>query len=424
MKEDFLHYIWKYKKFNTLNLKTNTEETVEVLSVGDHNHNSGPDFFNAKVRIADQLWAGNVEIHLRSSDWYSHKHQKDTSYDNVILHVVWEHDAEVFRKNNERIPVLELREVIDKGTLDNYHMLFANMQRWIPCENDLSVVDDFVWDHWLERLYIERLEQKSQPILQLLESSNNDWEAVLFKMMAKSFGLKVNGEAFFAMSRSFDFSLLRRLQQDLSQLEALLLGQAGLLENSVEDAYFQRLKKDYEYLVRKFHLANATVPVPQFFRLRPNNFPTIRLAQLANLYHTKKGIFSTLMRLESRKEFYDELRTGVSEYWERHYGFGIQSKKRARSLSKDFIDLLLLNTIIPIKFCYMQQQGKSDVDGILKLAQDIKPEDNAIVRKFNSLTKVTESAVETQALLQLKSFYCEKHQCLRCAIGNELLGRN
>jgi len=224
MQEDFLHYLWKHKKFDTLNLKTTQGEQITLIFVGEHNHNSGPDFFNSQLKIAEQLWAGNVEIHVKSSDWFLHNHETDKAYDNVILHVVWEHDTEIFRKDNSEISTLELKDYVDKSVLQKYQQLFSNTNKWINCENNFAEVDDFVLDNWLERLYFERLERKSEDINQLLKTSKNNWEAVLFKMLAKNFGLKVNGESFFSLANSFDFSILRKLQTKQQNLEALFFG--------------------------------------------------------------------------------------------------------------------------------------------------------------------------------------------------------
>ena len=238
MQEDFLHYIWQYKKLDVLHLKTTQNEPLDVISVGQYNLNSGPDFFNAQLKIGGQQWAGNVEIHIKSSDWFIHNHEQDSAYDNVILHVVWEYDTEVYRKDNTEIPTLELQNYIDKQLLENYEKLYSKQNKWINCENQFAEIDLFVVDHWLERLFFERLERKSNVIQELLSNSKNDWEAVLFKMLAKTFGLKVNGEAFFSLVQSVDFSIIRKTQSRQEQLEALLFGQAGLLEHDLQDPYY------------------------------------------------------------------------------------------------------------------------------------------------------------------------------------------
>lgn len=423
MYEDFLHYLWKHKKIDVLNLVTTDFETIEIVSVGQHNLNSGPDFFNAQLRIAEQHWAGNVEIHLKSSDWFLHNHETDKAYDNVILHVVWEHDTDVFRKDNSKLPTLVLKNFVNEATIKNYHALMNNKEQWINCENDFGKVEEFIIQNWLERLYFERLENKTELILEHLKKSNNDWESVLFKMLAKNFGLKVNGDAFLSLANSVDFSVIRKLQSNIKQLEALFFGQANLLNETIEDAYYKNLQYEYNYLKQKFKLNNDGVLPFQYFRLRPINFPTIRIAQLAMIYGSQQNLFSKLIGLNKLKDFYSIFSNHTTEFWQSHYTFSRSSKPMKKSISKSFIDLLLINTIIPFKYCYQKQNGIDNHEDILKLIQEIKSEKNGIVDKFQSLKPVSISAMESQALLQLKNLYCDKNKCLQCAVGNSLLNR-
>ncbi|WP_040251453.1 DUF2851 family protein [Psychroserpens mesophilus] len=423
MRENFLHYVWTYKKFDVLNLKTTQHEVLELISVGHHNHNSGPDFFNAKLKIGEQLWAGNVEIHIKSSDWFAHRHEQDPAYDNVILHVVYEHDTYIFRKDNSTIPTLELKEVIHPNVFQNYQKLFTNSTKWINCESDFAQTEDFILDHWLERLYIERLERKSKIIEDLLKASKHDWEAVLFKMLTKNFGLKVNAEAFFSLATMTDYSAVRKSQSKLLSLEALFFGQAGLLDRDVEDDYFRQLKENYAFLKQKFQLDNTYVVPLQFFRLRPLNFPTIRLSQLASLYHQQRHLFSKLMLSETLEDFYKLFKVSASEYWNSHYTFQKKSKTSEKAVTKAFIDLLLINTVIPIKFCYAKRKGETINEQLIALIRTINSEKNTVVRGFNALKSISRSALESQALLQLKTDYCNEHRCLKCAIGNSILNK-
>lgn len=423
MQEDFLHYIWKHKKFQFNNLKTTFGETIVVSSVGQHNFNSGPDFFNAKLKIGEQLWAGNVEIHIKSSDWFIHNHETDIAYDNVILHVVWEDDTEVFRKDNTPIPTLELKAIVDASMLNNYEKLFTKQNKWINCENDFSSTDDFVLNNWLERLYFERLERKSKTIETLLDDSKNDWEAVLFKMLTKNFGLKVNGDSFFSLAQSIDFSIIRKTQSNPQVLEALLFGQSGLLEQDVENAYHSRLNKEYEFLKQKFSIQNNQVLPIQFFRLRPPNFPTIRLSQLASLYSKHQNLFSKIIECSELENFYELFKVSTSEFWKTHYTFQKESKSSAKKLSKSFIDLLLINTILPLKFSYAKQKGEAIDSEIIRIASTISSEKNNIINAFNVLKKVSKSSLDSQALIQLKTEYCDKNKCLQCAIGNALINK-
>ncbi len=421
MHEDFLHYLWKHKKIDVLNLVTTDFETIEIVSVGQHNLNSGPDFFNAQLRIAEQHWAGNVEIHLKSSDWFLHNHETDKAYDNVILHVVWEHDTDVFRKDNSKLPTLVLKNFVNEATIKNYHALMNNKEQWINCENDFGKVEEFIIQNWLERLYIERLESKTELILEHLKKSNNDWESVLFKMLAKNFGLKVNGDAFLSLANSVDFSVIRKLQSNIKQLEALFFGQANLLNETIEDAYYKNLQYEYNYLKQKFKLNNDGVLPFQYFRLRPINFPTIRIAQLAMIYGSQQNLFSKLIGLNKLKDFYSIFSNHTTEFWQSHYTFSRSSKPMKKSISKSFIDLLLINTIIPLQYCYQKQNGIDNHEDVLKLIQEIKPEKNAIVDKFQILKPISRSAMQSQALLELKYSYCDKNKCLQCVIGNNIL---
>jgi len=421
MQEDFLHYIWKHKKFDSLNLKSVDGELITITSFGQHNLNSGPDFFNAQLHIDNQLWAGNVEIHIKSSDWFAHNHEIDKAYDNVILHVVWEHDTEVFRKDNTQIPTLELKPLVNQDTLQNYQKLFSKSQKWINCENDFAEVDGFILHSWLERLYFERLERKSIEIEFLLNKSSNNWEAVLFQLLAKNFGLKINGEAFLSLANSFDFSVIRKAQSNLLSLEALFFGQFGLLENDIQEPYFLELKKEYSFLSNKFKLSQQGVLPLQFFRLRPPNFPTIRLSQLANLFHVQNNLFSQIIDTHDLEALYEIFSISTSQFWETHYTFGKASKKSIKKTSKAFIDLLLINTIIPLKFSYAKQQGKDINENLVMIMQQLKSEKNSIIERFNSLKNVSTSALQSQALLQLKNEYCDKNKCLQCAVGNALI---
>ena len=421
MQEDFLHYIWKYKKFQINQLKAITGEAVIIITVGQHNLNSGPDFFNAQLTIDEQLWAGNVEIHVKSSDWFLHHHEQDKAYDNVILHVVWEHDTDVFRKDRTVIPTLELKNFISRDVLNNYENLFAQQKKWINCEHDFASIDEFVLSNWLERLYLERLERKTKAIELLLEESKNDWEAVMFKMIAKNFGLKVNGDSFFSLAKSIDFSILRKSQHKQQTLEALLFGQSGLLDQGIEDIYFLNLIREYQFLKQKFKLENNHILPCHFFRLRPSNFPTIRLSQLASLYYEHQNLFSKIIETNHLDDFYKLFKVSTSKFWDTHYTFQKETKSAKKTLTKSFIDLLLINTILPIKFCYVKQKGEKIDSDIIKIATSIASEKNSIIDAFNNLKKISKSALDSQGLIQLKTEYCDKNKCLQCAVGNSLI---
>lgn len=426
MQEAFLHYIWKYKKFLLAGIETTDGKKVLLVSPGRHNeHESGPDFFNAKLKIGGQLWAGNVEIHSKASDWYAHGHETDPAYDNVVLHVVWENDAEIFRKDNSPIPTLELKPLVKPEILLNYQKLLETKNsKWINCENDFSEFGDFEMNNWLERIYVERLEQKSETIMALLEKSANNWEEVLFNMLAKNFGLNVNGESFLDMASSVPFQVVQKLMRNPLQLEALLFGQAGMLEEQIEDAYFLRLKKEYLFIKQKFDLDNAHVLPVKYFRLRPDNFPTIRLAQLAGLYIERKQLFSEVIKAKSTEDLYKLLQVETTAFWQTHYTFQKESRKRRKKLSKNFIDLLIINTVVPIRFCHAKFQGNANEEKVLSLIKDIKAESNSTIAKFNNIrSKTATNAMGSQALIHLKKNYCSKNKCLHCALGLQLLQR-
>ena len=423
MKEDFLHYLWKFKKFDTLNLKTSNLEEITISNTGQYLELAGPDFFNAQITIGNQKWAGNLEIHVKSSDWYVHHHEKDAGYENVILHVVWEHDSEIYRSDNSEIPVLELKNYVCPSILNNYQKLLAP-KSWVFCEKQLIEIPEFVLKNWQERLFFERLERKSKPILELLEHTNNDWETVLFQLLAKNFGLNTNGEAFLKIAQSIPFSVIRKECFEVENLEALLFGSAGLLDAEKEDAYFKDLKFRYFYLLHKYQIEKSFIEPVQFFKHRPDNFPTIRLSQLANLFHKQQNLFSKVSNMNAIEVIYEIFQVSATSYWETHYQFDKESPKKKKALSKSFMDLLILNTVIPLQFAYAKSVGKEASEDLITVLNDVEAEKNSIVEKFSSFGIKAKNAFETQSLLQLKNEYCNKNKCLDCAIGVELLKTN
>jgi len=374
MNEDFLHYVWKYQLFSLQDLKTTQNGEVVVLKTGLHNQNAGPDFLNAKLKIDNQVWGGNVEIHVKSSDWYAHHHEVDSNYDAVILHVVWEDDTTIFTKNNSVLPTLLLKNIVFSSALKNYQNLFSTEQRWIPCEKEISTIDAFVFENWKERLFFERLARKSEEMNTLLVENNFDFEATFFQVLAKSFGLKVNGDAFLRLAKSIDFNVLRKVRFDSLQLEALLYGKAGFLEDDVEEVYHQELK-----------------------------------------------LFSKILATTKMEAFYELFSIQLNNFWKTHYTFEKASKASPKKLTKSFIDLLVVNTIIPLKFLYQKHKGKGGELSFLDTLREIASEKNSIISKFNALGVSSKSAYDSQALLELKNNYCTKKRCLHCAIGLKIL---
>ncbi len=423
MREDLLHFIWKYKKLALTDLATTKGEAILLIETGTHNHLAGPDFFNARMKINGQLWAGNVEVHCKSSDWYAHMHQNDTNYDSVVLHVVWSDDLSVFRNDGSEIPTLELKKYISKELLKAYQNLFDKKQKtFINCEKHINQIDLFLIQNWLDRLYFERLEDKAQHITVLLQKSKNNWERVMFQLLLKNFGLNINGASFENLANTIDFSIIRKLQGEASKLESLFFGMSILLENdTVYDTYFFELKSEFKYLKAKFGLDNSNALKPDFFKLRPANFPTIRLSQLANLYAQQQHLFDKLINASSIEEIYSLFDVKASDYWDSHFTFGKSSKISSKKLTKSFIDLLVINTILPLKFCYAKYSGLDVNERILTIMTSINAEKNTITSNFKKHGLVAKNSKDSQAILQLYKKYCTKNKCLSCAIGCSLL---
>ncbi len=424
MKEDFLHYVWQYKLFDFKDCRTTQNEPVSIVHVGNYNLNSGPDFLYSQLKIDHQTWVGNVEIHKKSSDWYAHKHEKDKSYDAVILHVVYEHDVDVFMKNNKPLPTLVLKNLISEDIFEEYEKLINQRVHWISCERQLPDINSVLWKSWLKNLYFERLEQKSALVRELLTQTNNDFEAVLFQLLAKNFGLKVNGDVFLQLAKSIDFSIVRKESFNEKSLASLLFGQAGFLSDETEIPYQMELKQEYEYLAHKYTLSPLENNQFSFFRMRPNNFPTIRLGQLVALFNRHQNLFSKVISLSKPEDFYKLFLVEVNDFWKEHYTFETPSKKSLKKLTKQFVDLLIINTIIPLKYVYLQLLKKPYKTEILNIMHQLKPEKNKIIDNFSALGITAQNAFESQALIQLKKAYCTPKYCLKCAIGKELLGKN
>ncbi|WP_418502467.1 DUF2851 family protein [Flagellimonas sp.] len=425
MREDLLHFIWRHNKLPKHGLCAGENGNVAIKSTGTQNPYAGPDFFNAQVEINGQLWAGNVEMHIKSSDWYAHHHETDENYDSVILHVVWEDDVAVFRRDGSQIPALELSCYVPEQLLMAYRELMENSKPgFINCEKDFGAIDPFLVESWLHRLYIERLEHKSELILDLLKRSNNDWEAVLFILLAKNFGSKVNGPFFLERAQQLDFSIVRKTSNEPFQLESLLFGHFGLLdERDCTDGYYLHLQKEYDYLSRKYDLPIRSGK-PEFFGLRPHNFPTIRVSQLANLYHGRHGLFSELMTDLSLRDVYGIFDVCASSYWHDHFTFGKTSRRSTKKLSRKFIDLLVINTLVPLKFCYAKHLGKDWNEELIALVAEVEKESNSIIANFERLGAKAKNALESQAQLELYTNYCAKNKCLQCRLGTQLLNRN
>ena len=420
MREDFLHYLWVHKKLPFTQLKTHQNESLEIIHFGNYLQLSGPDIFNAQIRIANQKWAGNIEIHVKSSDWYLHQHEYDSAYDSVILHVVWEHDVPIFRKDNSEIPTLELKNWVNPKELNAYKNLITK-KNWINCETAIHGIDEFHWENWKEKLVLERLERKAIQIIERLEQTKNDWEQVFFELLAKNFGLHINGAVFLKMAQQLSYHLIRKEKANLLHIEALLFGVLNALHTHHEDVYFNELKKTWHCLKTKYQLKELLDEALTFFKHRPDNFPTIRLAQLAMVLYKNEQLFEKCMQANSSEKIYKILRHATSEYWQTHYVFGASSISKKKMISHAFLDLLLVNTIIPLQFCYKRKLGETPEEELLSGLKEIKAEKNSIIHKFKELDIEATTAYDSQALLQLKNEYCDKSKCLQCAIGLNIL---
>jgi hypothetical protein len=421
LNEKVLHFIWKYQIFSGRLLETSHKEILIIMKPGLQNENAGPDFSNASIRIGNQLWVGNIEIHQKSSDWYLHNHHVDDNYKSVILHVVWEYDREVYNESQQLIPTLEISKFVDVDFLMRFEQLNLSNPKWILCENELKNISKFTLQNYLEVLFLERLESKSIEINCYLDDSKNDWEALLFKLLCKNFGAKINSEAFLQLANSIDYHVIRKESNNLFALEALFFGQAGFLIDDIEDAYYRKLQKEYQYLRIKYQLKPLSSSIFKFFRLRPLNFPTVRIAQLTGLIYLHKSLFSVLLTFKTKEEFYDILKIVTSTYWDTHYTFHKESKLVKKTISKEFIDNLLINSIIPLKFSYFKKQKIDFNVNLINLMKSLKPESNSIIKRFSEFGIPSENAVDSQSLIQLKNEYCNYKRCLECRIGNEIL---
>ncbi|MEI6123081.1 MAG: DUF2851 family protein [Bacteroidota bacterium] len=419
MTEDLLHYIWKFQRYNFN--KIIAEYCIEVLSPGFHNFDSGPDFSNAKIRINNILWVGNVEVHLKSSDWYNHKHHKNKTYDTVVLHVVWENDKQIVDKQGNNVPTLELKNKVDHYLLDKYKF-FIEKANWIPCEKLLDLVEPFIVFAWLEALSIERLQVKSEFILKKLMLSTNNWEKVFYEVIARNFGFSLNADTFELLAKSLNIKYISRCKNNLFQIEALLFGQAGFLCEEYTEDYPIKLKNEYNYFQHKFDLKPIDRHLWKFLRLRPNNFPTIRIAQFAMLIYNSSGLFRKVIETESITELKDFFSVNSSHYWKTHYVFGTDSSVHEKKLGDSSINLILINTIIPFIFAYGSfKKDEFYKDKALGFLDALRPEKNKIVMNFKKAGIVSNNAQQTQALIQLHSNYCLKKKCLNCSIGDSLL---
>jgi hypothetical protein len=424
MQENFLHYLWRTRRFDMTDLKTTTNQSIEILNFGEYNTHAGPDFLNATIRIDDMTWAGNVEMHLKSSDWLLHNHQVDNAYHNVILHVVFEEDTPISIENrgeNGIIPCLELKKRIPEGIYQTYWSLLHN-EHWIPCQHHFFKVSDITKTMWYERLLVERLEQKTTTIADAFDRNNHDWEETFYQFVTRNFGVKVNTEPMEWLARSLPHIVLAKHKNNLLQIEALLYGQAGILEADFKDDYPRLLQKEYAFLRHKHQLTPINSAAWKFARMRPPSFPTIRLAQLAQLIHKSSHLFSKILDIETVKDIEALFDVGVSNYWQNQYTFDTPSVFAPKFLGKNTIHLIIVNTIAPFLFFYGTVRKEEQYrDRALRFLEMVNAESNSIIDGWKALGVTPKTAFDTQALLQLKNEYCTKKRCVECAIGGAIM---
>ena len=429
--EQLLHYTWKHKLFPLKDLTTNDGQFVEIIDPGLHNRNAGPDFFNAKVRIGTTMWVGNVEIHDKSSEWYLHAHDKYSRYDNGVLHVAAELDTEVMKSNGEYVPQLQLS--VPEEVKQHYDEL-QRTDEYPPCYKVIPDLSSLITHSWTAALQTERLEQKTEAIRKRAERCNGSWEDAYFVTLARNYGFGINGDVFEQWAYNIPLNAVAHHRDDLFQIEAIFMGQAGLLEleaipeyyqrEALNDGYFAKLRNEYQYLAHKFSMKPIDFKLWRFLRLRPQNFPHIRISQLANLYYQQKAGLSQLIECETLDELKQVLKSQVTPYWETHYAFGSTSTKSEKHLSYGSINLLMINTAIPMLFAYGRHTTKEVLcDRAFDFLEQLKAENNHIIRMWQQVGLPVKSAGDSQALIQLKKVYCDEKDCLRCRFGYEYLRR-
>lgn len=429
--EQLLHYVWRHKMFPLQEMHTTDGKLVEVIDPGLHNRNAGPDFFNAKVKIDGTLWVGNVEIHDRSHDWYVHGHDHDSAYNNVVLHVAGVVDDNVITSDGKFLPQLQLD--VPKKINDHYKELLETDQ-YPPCYKIIPDLTKLTIHSWMSALQTERLEQKTEAIKARVDRNNGSWEDGYFTTLARNYGFGINGDAFEMWANTLPLKAVDHHRDDVFQIEAIFMGQAGLLElntipsqyqrDALNEGYFAKLRNEYQYLAHKFSMKPMDATMWRFLRLRPQNFPHIRISQLANLYYSRRAGLSSLVECTTIEQLKAVLATSVTPYWETHYTFGSTSCRNDKNLSPASLNLLMINTAIPMLFAYGKHKSDEAIcDRAFDLLEQLKAENNYITRLWQQCGLTAQNAGDSQALIQLKKEYCDKKDCLRCRIGFEYLKR-
>lgn len=416
MREEFLHFIWKHKLYNQNSLLTTEGEKVEIINPGIYNTNAGPDFFDARIKIGSTLWAGNVEIHFHSSDWNKHGHQNDKSYQNTILHVVEDEDTAI----NINVPTLLLKW--PNWLESNYESLIKSND-WVGCASRLFQIDPFRIKFYLNGILIERLKQKIDTIEEILTGTHQDWSETFYRVLCQNFGLKENEVPFGMLARSLPQNILAKHHDSLFQIEALLFGQAGLLgEELFADEYYLNLRNEYRFLAEKYGIHPMAGYLWKFMRMHPGNFPTLRLAQMAQLIFKSHNLFSAVIETKTLCGLQKLFEVNASAYWDTHYAFNKSSAKKQKSLGKDKFNLLMINVIVPFYFLYGENRNIAYLkDRAIEILEQLPPEKNSVMKRWEEVGVTAENALESQALLQLQRKYCEPRRCLDCTIGHKII---
>lgn len=422
MNESFLHYVWRYRMYQNTDLKTTGGKPIRILRQGEYNADAGPDFFNARIYVEGTVLAGNIEVHLRSSDWNRHGHQNDTTYQNIILHVVYEDDSPVQSRHNEEVLTLELRHRIPKSLLNRYYDLMQ-MHLFVPCSTHWKRVDEFTKITWQQRLLVERLQRKCRRLENMLEENKNNWEETFYRALFTNFGFKVNALPFEMLARHIPMRLFDKHKNNLLQIEALLFGAAGFLEDDgKEEKYYNDLRREFIYLKEKYGIGIIDVSLWKMLRLRPANFPQVRIAQLANLIYRSAHIFSRILEQSEAEELRRIFNCNASVFWDTHYTFEEHSTRKKKHLGEEAMNSILINTVVPFLFLYGKTHLRYDMqDRAIELLEALKPETNTLVKGWQTLGATLRHAADSQALMELKKTYCEQHACLQCAVGLKIL---
>lgn len=420
--EDFLHYVWQFKSFDFSELQTADGVPIKIIHQGFLNKNSGPDFSNTKIQIGEAVWAGQVEIHIKSSDWLKHNHQIDPSYENVILHVVYDHDAEIKRIDGSVLPVLELQNRISNDLIRKYETLFLTLTDF-PCIVQIKTVDKLIVDSFLSRTLIERFEQKTNAIFETLNELNGNWDETFYRFIAKNFGFKVNALPFELLSKAILQNIYSKHKDNALQIEALVFGASGFLNDKFNEEYPKKLKQEFEFLQKKYKIKPVEVSLWKFMRMRPQNFPTIRLAQFAGLIVNSNHLFSKIMEIKeinSLRNLFENL--PINEYWKTHYHFRKEVSGVSIQIGKTSVNNILLNTVALFLFAYGKHTATQFyINRAIKLLESLPAEKNAITDKFREAGVKIDHAFASQGVLQLKKQYCDEKKCLSCGIGIKIL---